>query len=81
MTSSVNQPPAGGESEMLKSGAQGPKVKELQRALQRKGISAGAIDGAFGPKTEDAVKEYQKREGLVSDGIAGPATLGSLGLV
>ena len=32
-------------------------------------------DGNFGPRTEKAVRDYQKKNGLVADGMAGPATL------
>ena len=32
------------------------------------------VDGIFGPKTEAAVKEYQKSNDLVADGIVGPKT-------
>jgi peptidoglycan hydrolase-like protein with peptidoglycan-binding domain len=63
---------------MLRSGSRGPEVEDLQRALMRKGINPGPIDGAFGPKTEDAVRRFQERAGLVADGIAGPKTLGAL---
>ena len=35
-------------------------------------------DGIFGPITEEAVKEYQRANGLTSDGIVGPATLSKL---
>lgn len=43
-----------------------PFVKQLQAAL---GVQA---DGFFGPKTEAAVREFQRRHGLVPDGIVGP---------
>lgn len=32
------------------------------------------IDGVFGPKTEDAVKQVQQGAGLVVDGVVGPLT-------
>ena len=41
------------------------------------GISA---DGIYGPQTRAAVRRYQRNQGLAVDGIAGPATLSSLGL-
>jgi peptidoglycan hydrolase-like protein with peptidoglycan-binding domain len=46
----------------------------LQRAL---GVPA---DGVIGPITRRAIRNYQRNHGLVVDGIAGPATLGSLGI-
>jgi peptidoglycan hydrolase-like protein with peptidoglycan-binding domain len=36
--------------------------------------------GVFGPMTERAVKRFQRRHGLVADGIVGPLTRGALGL-
>lgn len=47
-------------------------VKRIQRALS---ITA---DGIFGLKTEKAVRAYQKRKGLVSDGVVGQATWNTL---
>lgn len=63
---------------MLKSGSSGPDVEALQRALLRKGINPGPVDGVFGSKTEDAVRRSQERAGLAADGVAGPKTLSAL---
>lgn len=59
---------------LLRRGLKGAQVKKLQEAL---GISA---DGAFGPATEKAVIEFQIRNGLEVDGLAGPATLAKAGV-
>lgn len=49
-------------------------VKNLQRGLNTLGYNAGAVDGKFGRGTEDAVKAFQRANGLSVDGIAGPNT-------
>lgn len=53
----------------LRPGDRGGDVKELQRCL---GITA---DGIFGVDTKAAVMEYQRKNGLVPDGYAGPKTM------
>jgi peptidoglycan hydrolase-like protein with peptidoglycan-binding domain len=63
---------------MLARGASGTAVEALQRALIALGVNPGPADGLFGPKTEAAVKRFQKKSGLVDDGIAGPKTLAAL---
>ncbi|MFD4561509.1 peptidoglycan-binding protein [Streptomyces sp. NPDC058469] len=62
------------QQENLAVGNAGPDVAEAQCLLRRTGISPGGIDGIFGPLTEHAVKEFQKRSGLVVDGMVGPHT-------
>jgi len=64
----------------LKEGSSGPDVETLQRQLKERGFDPGMIDGKFGPGTEAAVIAFQRSEGLVADGIAGPRTLAALGL-
>ena len=49
-------------------------VKQLQRYLARFGYYDGAVDGMFQGKTEDALKEFQEANGLLSDGVAGQVT-------
>jgi peptidoglycan hydrolase-like protein with peptidoglycan-binding domain len=51
-----------------RKGMKGPLVREVQ-------VAVGVVpDGDFGPKTEQAVIEYQKEHGLFGDGIVGPQT-------
>jgi len=54
---------------LLRVGTRGEAVKKLQTAL---GIAA---DGRFGPATEKAVREFQAKNNLAEDGLAGPETL------
>ena len=54
---------------LLKKGDNNENVKLMQQKL---GIEPAVTN--FGPKTEAAVKEWQAKNGLVADGIVGPAT-------
>jgi cell wall-associated NlpC family hydrolase len=56
------------------AGSSGSVTVALQRRL---GVAA---DGEYGPITRAAVRQYQAAHGLVVDGVAGPQTLGSIGL-
>lgn len=58
-------------------GSSGEDVKRLQKSLNEKGYTL-TVDGVFGNKTRDAVKDYQKKNGLSVDGIVGNKTWGSL---
>jgi hypothetical protein len=60
-------------SHTLRRGAQGPKVVRLQKLLNKFDFAL-KVDGIFGPSTENAVKDMQKRWGIVVDGIVGPQT-------
>ena len=66
---------------ILRRGATGPEVEALQKKLEECGFSPGKIDGQFGSGTEAAVIAFQKSQGLLPDGVAGPRTLSALGLV
>lgn len=60
-------------------GDKGAQVTKLQKALIALGyLPADAADGAFGYQTHNAVKAFQRANGLSADGIAGPATLTNL---
>ena len=58
----------------LKYGSSGEEVKKLQEMLNTLGYDCGTADGKFGTKTQNAVKEFQKKYGLKVDGIVGAAT-------
>lgn len=58
-------------------GSRGETVRQLQRALNQVGYSL-EVDGGFGPKTKAAVIDYQKKNNLRVDGVAGSETMGSL---
>ncbi|MBW4584469.1 peptidoglycan-binding protein [Aetokthonos hydrillicola Thurmond2011] len=64
-------------SPILRPGSTGEDVKHLQHDLNIYGYHL-AVDGIFGPKTEAAVKDFQKSHGLVVDGIVGPKTWAAL---
>lgn len=57
-------------SPTLKKGSKGTSVKNLQLFLTWYGIKVSA-DGDFGAKTQDALKVFQKTEGISADGIYG----------
>ena len=58
-------------------GSQGSDVSELQKKLIDNGYQL-AVDGIFGAKTQQAVRDYQKKMGLAVDGIVGVNTWGAL---
>lgn len=58
-------------------GSSGETVRQLQRALNQVGYSL-EVDGGFGAKTRAAVIDYQKKNNLRVDGVAGSETMGSL---
>ena len=48
---------------------------ELQESLAAMGYDVGEADGLIGPRTMDAIKDFQKSTGLVPDGYAGQRLL------
>ena len=50
------------------------EVEENQQILKSLGLYTGVIDGINGPSTKSAVKEFQSKSGLVSDGVVGKNT-------
>lgn len=57
----------------LRRGLRNPATEAYVKLVQ-KAVGAEPVDGAFGPKTEASVREWQRAHGLVPDGIVGPKT-------
>jgi N-acetylmuramoyl-L-alanine amidase len=53
----------------------GDDIAALQSRLTEMGFDCGRVDGVYGPRTELAVKDFQKSVGAVIDGKCGPATI------
>lgn len=69
----------------LNRGKVGDDIAQAQKLLKNLGYDLGTtgknkdgLDGSFGPKTQNAVMEYQKKKGLKVDGSIGPETMASL---
>jgi N-acetylmuramoyl-L-alanine amidase len=56
----------------------GDDVAGLQHRLIDMGFDPGRADGVFGPRTENALREFQRNVGLPADGACGPATFRAL---
>ncbi len=56
------------------------QVRSAQQALQGSGVNPGPIDGVIGPRTQQAVRDFQKRENLPQTGQLDAATLQKLGV-
>lgn len=65
---------------LSKFGSRSGEVAEIQTRLKKWGYYNGAVDGIFGSATKKAVISFQKKNGLVADGIAGKKTLAAMGI-
>ena len=66
---------------LSKYGSRGSEVTQIQTKLKRWGYYKGNIDGIYGSQTVEAVKYFQRKNGLAVDGIAGPKTLAAMGIM
>ena len=65
---------------LSKYGSRGEEVRQIQTKLKRWGYYNGNVDGIYGSQTQEAVRYFQRKNGLTVDGIAGPATLKAMGI-
>jgi murein DD-endopeptidase MepM/ murein hydrolase activator NlpD len=63
---------------VLRERRRGWDVAQLQFLLAWHGFPSGSLDGQFGPRTDAAVRRFQRWAHLAPDGQAGPATLAAL---
>lgn len=67
------------KSDSLARGMEGDKVKQVQQRLKDLGLyTEPKITGFYGPKTEDAVKDFQSSVGMTADGVVGAKTMQKL---
>lgn len=62
----------------LRRGSSGSHVRSLQLRLKELDYNPGAVDGIFGSRTEQTVKDFQASRGLTADGIVGRQTWAAL---
>ncbi len=67
------------QNAVLYWGSSGPEVKKVQAKLNSWGYYHGPIDGYYSGKTQKAVKDFQRKNGLNPDGVVGPRTWQALG--
>lgn len=67
-------------AQVYKYGSRGEQVKEIQTKLKNWGYSKDVVDGIYGYNTYLSVKSFQRKNGLMIDGITGKQTLGALGI-
>lgn len=61
-------------------GSRGNEVRQIQTKLKNWGYYSGSVDGIYGSNTLNAVKKFQRKNGLTADGIAGTKTLQAMGI-
>lgn len=54
------------------------RVREIQQALKAAGFDPGPVDGRMGPRTQVAVRDFQRANNLTPDGKVGPRTWAKL---
>ena len=75
----VSEPPAGPGARPVRPTRRRGMTGDLVQQVQAKvGVQA---DGSFGPRTEAAVRAFQRTSGLVPDGIVGPKSWRALDAV
>ena len=67
-------------ADLYKKGSSGEVVTQVQTRLKNWGYYFGSVDGVYGSKTEEAVRYFQRKNGLSVDGQVGNQTLAALGL-
>jgi peptidoglycan hydrolase-like protein with peptidoglycan-binding domain len=56
------------------------EIRQVQQALDKDGFNAGRADGRWGPRTQDAVKQFQQSKQVQANGTLDQQTVADLGL-
>jgi peptidoglycan hydrolase-like protein with peptidoglycan-binding domain len=62
------------------AGGNREEVKQAQQALKDKGHDPGPVDGVMGPRTQAALRDFQKKEGIRESGRLDRETMSKLGV-
>jgi peptidoglycan hydrolase-like protein with peptidoglycan-binding domain len=71
---------ASGKASSVQASQSSHLIKDAQAELQREGLYKGRIDGADGPQTQQAVRDFQQREGLQQTAVLDQPTLERMNL-
>ena len=69
-----------GQGRANRAGMSDKNMKKVQEALREKGHDPGTIDGVLGPRTQQALREFQKANGLKATGTIDGETAAALGV-
>jgi peptidoglycan hydrolase-like protein with peptidoglycan-binding domain len=72
--------PAAGSAAPARMGAPQEEVRRAQEALKAKGHDPGPLDGRMGPRTEAAIRSFQKAENIQMSGQLDDETRAKLGV-
>ncbi len=75
LVTGVSVPEKKSDDTILRLNTRNDAVKKLQEDLTVLGFYTGEVTGKYGNKTKEAVRRFQRANGLSSDGVAGPKTL------
>ena len=68
------------KQEQTASAQNAETVRKVQEALNEKGYNVGPVDGKWGTKSKQAMKKFQKSEGIQANGKIDTQTLAKLGV-
>ena len=71
---------SGAQREAGSSSFSQSEIREVQMRLNQKGFNVGEADGVMGPKTKDALEQFQRRQGLQESGDIDNETADALGI-
>jgi hypothetical protein len=73
-----NLPPVSAPTQPRQPAYDPAMVRDIQTALQARGLYRGTVDGVYGPGTRNAIMEFQRSRNATADGVPSPSVLGDL---
>ena len=79
-SSGQSQQSAQGEQQNVPAPMSAELVRSVQQSLESKGVNPGPVDGVWGPRTHQALREFQEQQNLEASGQLDARTLTALGV-